>query len=123
VWNIIYWPVIFLSLVSIVQQIVTLMYPDRIKFYSAMKLITNGGSVAILYLVTRVNDILVIAPGVSDPWEFAKRCVSSTWPCTTRCFSRPSWRWWNALSKSADWCASSAAARQGLPARWSDSLR
>ncbi len=35
VWNIIYWPVIFLSLVSIVQQIVTLMYPDRIKFYSA----------------------------------------------------------------------------------------
>jgi len=23
------------------------------------------------YLVTRVNDILVIAPGVSDPWEFA----------------------------------------------------
>src|SRR5712664_3535201 len=72
VWNIIYWPVIFLSLVSIVQQIVTLMYPDRIKFYSAMKLITNGGSVAILYLVTRVNDILVIAPEVSDPWEFAE---------------------------------------------------
>ena len=72
VWNIIYWPVIFLSLVSIVQQIVTLLYPDRIKFYSLMKLITNGGSVAILFLVTRVNDILAIAPGVSDPWEFAE---------------------------------------------------
>jgi len=72
VWNFIYWPVIFLSLVSIVQQIVTLMYPDRIKFYSAMKLITNGGSAAILYLVTRLNDTLVIAPGVSDPWEFAE---------------------------------------------------
>jgi len=72
VWNIIYWPVIFLSLVSIVQQIVTIVYPDRIKFYSAMKLITSGGSVLMLYLVTRVNDILVIAPGVSDPWEFAE---------------------------------------------------
>jgi len=72
VWNIIYWPVILLSLVAIVQQIVTLMYPDRIKLYSVMKLITNGGSVAILYLVTRVNDILVIAPGASDPWKFAE---------------------------------------------------
>ena len=72
VWNIIYWPVIFLSLLSIAQQIVTLIYPDRIKFYSVMKLITNGGSVAILCLVTRVNDILAIAPGVSDPWEFAE---------------------------------------------------
>src|SRR5712692_4591404 len=72
VWNIIYWPVIFLSLVAIVQQIVTFIYPDRLKFYSEMKLITNGGSVVILYLVTRVNDILVIAPGVSDPWGFAE---------------------------------------------------
>ena len=70
VWNFIYWPVISLSLVSIAQQIVTLIYPDRIKLYSLMKLITNGGSVAILFLVTRVNDILVIAPGVSDPWKF-----------------------------------------------------
>ena len=72
VWNIIYWPVIFLLLVSIVQQIVTLIYPDRIKFYSAMKLITSWGSVLVLYLVTRVNDILVVAPGVSNPWEFAE---------------------------------------------------
>jgi hypothetical protein len=72
VWNIIYWPVIFLTLAAIVQQIVTLIYPDRIKFYSAMKLITSGGSVLVLYLVTRVNDILVVAPGVSDPWEFAE---------------------------------------------------
>lgn len=72
VWNIIYWPVILLTLVAIVQQIVTLIYPDRIKFYSAMKLITSGGSVLVLYLVTRVNDILVVAPGVSNPWEFAE---------------------------------------------------
>jgi hypothetical protein len=72
VWNIIYWPVIFLSLLSIAQQIGTLIYPDRVKFYSVMKLITNSGSVAILLLVTRVNDILAIAPGVSDPWKFAE---------------------------------------------------
>jgi len=72
VWNIIYWPVIFLTLVAIVQQIVTLIYPDRIKFYSVMKLITNVGTLSILYLMTRVNDILVIAPGVSDPWKLAE---------------------------------------------------
>lgn len=72
VWNIIYWPVIFLSLVAIVQQVVTIIYPDRIKFYSAMKLITSAGSVLVLYLVTRVNDILVVAPGVSNPWDFAE---------------------------------------------------
>lgn len=72
VWNIIYWPVIFLSLVAIVQQVVTIIYPDRIKFYSAMKLITSVGSVLVLYLVTRVNDILVVAPGVSNPWDFAE---------------------------------------------------
>jgi len=72
VWNIIYWPVIFLSLVSIAQQIVTLIYPDRIQFYSVMKLITSGGSVVILCLVTRANDILAIAPSVSDPWKFAE---------------------------------------------------
>jgi hypothetical protein len=28
--------------------------------------------VLVLYLVTRVNDILVVAPGVSNPWEFAE---------------------------------------------------
>src|SRR5229473_1515672 len=80
VWNIIYWPVIFLSLVSIALQIGTLIYPERVKFYSAMKLITNGGSVAILLLVTRVNDILAIAPGVSDPWKFAEtlRIINTT---------------------------------------------
>src|SRR5467141_2182620 len=80
VWNIIYWPVIFLSLVSIAQQIGTLIYPERVKFYSVMKLITNGGSVAILLLVTRVNDILAIAPGVSDPWKFAEtlRIINTT---------------------------------------------
>jgi hypothetical protein len=71
-WNILYWPVIFLTLVAIVQQIVTLLYPDRIQFYSIMKLITSGGSAVMLYLVTRVNDILVVAPGVSNPWEFAE---------------------------------------------------
>src|SRR5882724_4851926 len=72
VGHIIYWPVIFLSLVAMVQQIVTFIYPDRLKFYSEMKLITNGGSVVILCLVTRIDDILAIAPGVSDPWKFSE---------------------------------------------------
>ena len=80
VGNIIYWPVILLSLVSIAQQIVTLVYPDRFRFYFLMKLVANGGSVAILFLLTRVNAILTIAPEVSDPWRFAEtlRIVNST---------------------------------------------
>jgi hypothetical protein len=72
VWNTIYWPVIFLSLVSIAQQVVTLVYPDRVKFYFLMKLVTNGSSVVLLYLLTRASDILAIAPEVSDPWKFAE---------------------------------------------------
>jgi len=89
VWNIIYWPVIFLSLVSIVQQIVTLMYPDRIKFYSAMKLITNGGSAAILYLVTRLNDILVIAPESPIPGNSRKRAYHQHGPALHVAFLGP----------------------------------
>lgn len=72
VWETLYWPVIVLSLVSITQQVITLIRPDRVKFYAVMKLITGAISVLVLYLVTRVSDILVIAPGVSNPWEFAE---------------------------------------------------
>jgi len=115
--------VIFLSLVSIVQQIVTLMYPDRIKFYSAMKLITNGGSVAILYLVTRVNDILVIAPGVSDPWEFAETLRIINMALHYTLLFSASWRWWNALSKSPIGARPPQRRGKGCQARWSDSLR
>jgi hypothetical protein len=72
VWQTVYWPVIFLSLVSIGQQIVTLIHPDRIKFFAVMRLIANGGSVVILYLLTRANEMLVLVPGVANAAPFAE---------------------------------------------------
>jgi hypothetical protein len=72
VWDTVYWPVILLSLVSIAQQIVTLIHPDRIKFFSVMRLITNGGSVVVLYLLTRASEVLVLVPGIADAAKFAE---------------------------------------------------
>jgi hypothetical protein len=79
-WETVYWGVIILTLVAIVQQMVTLIYPDRLKFYSVMKLISNGGSIVILYLLTRTNQILVLLPGIADGAEFAEtlRIVNMT---------------------------------------------
>jgi len=71
-WNAVYWPVIFLSLVSIVQQIVMLLRPDRLKFYSWMRLIANGGSVIVLYVLTRANELFVLTPGAADAAKFAE---------------------------------------------------
>lgn len=71
-WNAVYWPVILLSLVSIAQQIVMLLRPDRLKFYSWMRLIANGGSVAVLYLLTRSNELFVMAPGIADASKFTE---------------------------------------------------
>jgi hypothetical protein len=72
VWDTVYWPVILLSMVAVVQQIVTLIHPDRIKFYRVMRLISSGGSVVVLYLLTRANEMLVLAPGVADATKFAE---------------------------------------------------
>lgn len=72
VWNTVYWPVIFLSLVSILQQIVMLLDPDRLKFYSWMRLIANGGSVVVLYLLTRANELFVLTSGIADAAKFAE---------------------------------------------------
>jgi hypothetical protein len=71
VWNTLYWPVILLSLVAIVQHIVALIYPDRVKFFSVMRVITNGGSVVVFYLLTRTNELLVLAPGTTEAAKFA----------------------------------------------------
>jgi hypothetical protein len=80
VWNTVYWPVVFLSLVSIAQQIVTLIHPEGIKFYSVIRLITNGGSVVVLYLLTRANEMLMLVPGIADAAKFAEplRIVNMT---------------------------------------------
>jgi hypothetical protein len=72
VWDTVYWPVIFLSLVSLVQQIVMLRHPERLKFYSVMRLIANGGSVVVLYLLTRATELFVLVPGIPDAAKFAE---------------------------------------------------
>jgi hypothetical protein len=72
VWSTVYWPVILLTLIAIGQQMVTLIYPDRIKFHSVIRLINGGGSVIVLYMLTRVNELLVLVPGIADAAKFAE---------------------------------------------------
>jgi hypothetical protein len=69
VWKTVYWPVVLLTLVSIAQQTYTLIHPDRIKLFAVMRLITNAGSVAVLYLLTRTNEMLVLVPGIANGAE------------------------------------------------------
>lgn len=72
VWNTLYWPVILLSLVTIVRQIITLIHPDRVKFYSVMRVITNGGSVVVFYLLARAKELFAVAPGTAEAAKFAE---------------------------------------------------
>jgi hypothetical protein len=90
VWETVYWAVILLTLVAVVQQIAILIHPDRIKFYRAMRVISSGGSVIVLYLLSRADGIFMLTPGVADAANSPRRCGSSISRCTTRCFSRPS---------------------------------
>jgi hypothetical protein len=72
VWEIVYWPVILLTVLAVVQQIVILIHPDRIKFYRAMRVISSVGSVVVLYLLSRADGIFMLVPGIADPAEFAE---------------------------------------------------
>src|SRR5467141_4527918 len=84
VWETVYWPVILLTLVAVVQQIAILIHPDRIKFYRAMRVISSGGSVIVLYLLSSADGILMLTPGVADAAKFAEtlRIVNITLHCT-----------------------------------------
>jgi hypothetical protein len=66
-WNAVFVPVIVLTVLAIAQQIVTLLYPQRLTFYAVMRLIGSGGSVVVLYLLTRSSEFFVLAPGISEP--------------------------------------------------------
>jgi hypothetical protein len=66
VWETVYWPVIVLTMLAIVQQIATLIHPDWTKFYRAVRVISSGGSMVVLYLLSRAGGILVLAPGIVD---------------------------------------------------------
>jgi hypothetical protein len=71
-WDTVYWLVILLTLLAVVQQIATLIHPEWIKFYRAMRVISSGGSVVVLYLLSRADGIFMLAPGVADAAKFAE---------------------------------------------------
>jgi hypothetical protein len=68
--NTVFIPVIVLMLVGIVHRIVTLRYPRRVTFDAVMRLIANAGSVPILYLLSRSNEMFALVPGISEPEKF-----------------------------------------------------
>lgn len=70
VWNSIFVPVILLTLISISQQVVSLIHPDWIKFYSITRLITNLCSSVLFYFLFRSSEILILAPGIADAAKF-----------------------------------------------------
>jgi hypothetical protein len=71
-WETVYWPVILLTLVAIVQQIAMLIHPDWIKFYRVMRVISSGGSVVVLYMLSRADGLFMLAPGVADAAKFGE---------------------------------------------------
>jgi hypothetical protein len=68
--NTVFIPVIVLTLVGIAHRIVTLRYPRRVTFDAVMRLIVNAGSVPILYLLSRSNEMFALVPGISEPEKF-----------------------------------------------------
>lgn len=72
IWHYLFVPVLLLCLGAITQQVVTLIYPYRIKFYSVVRLLTNGCSLVLFYFLIRADDLLAIAPGTTDPWKFSE---------------------------------------------------
>src|SRR5260370_4384565 len=71
-WDIVHWPVILLTLVAIVQQIAMLIHPDWIKLYRAVRVISSAGSLVVLYLLTRGNEMFVPAPGMAEAAKLAE---------------------------------------------------
>jgi hypothetical protein len=72
VWKTLFVPVLLLSLAAIAQQIYTLIYPHRLRFYSVMRLITNGCSLILFYFLIRANELLVLNPGTADAAKFSE---------------------------------------------------
>jgi hypothetical protein len=72
VWHTLFVPVILLSLAGIGQQIITLIHPYWLNFYSIARLIVNGCSLILLYFVIRASDLLVLVPGTADPANYSE---------------------------------------------------
>jgi hypothetical protein len=72
VWHTLFVPVILLSLAAIAQQIVTLIHPEWLKFYSVARLVTNGSSLIFFYFLLRGGELLALAPGIADASKFSE---------------------------------------------------
>jgi hypothetical protein len=79
-WQTVYWPVILLTLSGIAQQIATLIHPDQIKFYRAMRVISSAGCAAVLYMLSRADGLFMLARGIADAAKFTEplRIVNMT---------------------------------------------
>jgi hypothetical protein len=72
VWRAIYVPVIVLTVLGIAQQIITLIYPERLVFYSIARFLTNAGNLAVAYVLARASELLVMAPHVQDATQLVQ---------------------------------------------------
>lgn len=72
VWGSLYFPVILFTSVAILQQMITLVYPERIAFYSLMRLLSNSFNLIFLSILVRSNEILVVSPGVQNPSQLGE---------------------------------------------------
>jgi hypothetical protein len=82
-WETVYWPVILLTLVAIAQQIALLIHPDWVKFYGVMRVISSGGSLVVLYMLSRADGLFMLVPGIADRAKFgeALRIVNISLHC------------------------------------------
>jgi hypothetical protein len=66
VWKTLFVPVLLISLISISQQVVNLIHPYWIKFYSITRIITNLCNSIVFYFLSRAGEIMILAPGTGD---------------------------------------------------------
>jgi hypothetical protein len=65
VWRQIYWPLILVALVGMLQSVINLFYPRWVRFHAWTRMGMNAGSLAIVYFLLRAR--VWVTLNVSDP--------------------------------------------------------
>jgi hypothetical protein len=65
VWRQVYWPLILIALVGMVQSAINLFYPRWVRFHAWTRMGMNAGSLAIVYFLLRAR--VWVTLNVSDP--------------------------------------------------------
>ena len=55
VWHQVYWPLIFIALVGMMQSIINLFYPRWVRFHAWTRMGMNAGSLAVVYFLLRAR--------------------------------------------------------------------